>query len=249
MKKKAVLFDMDGVLVDVSQSYRLAVKQTAERFLDREISLEVIQQYKNRGGLNNDWDLTEQLLLDHGLKIGKEKIIAVFQQFYKGENHNGLIRHEQWMIPRETLAKVARHFKTGIVTGRPRAEAMYTLKHFDMLSFFPVVIVMEDVPPGQGKPNPLGLRLALEKLGAAGGWYLGDTIDDMLAAKGAGLIPVGVVHNCSPGNPLMLTPCQPEVILRQAGALDVITDFTNAAAFFKQLAAVIGTPPRGAGEE
>ncbi len=249
MKKKAVLFDMDGVLVDVSNSYRLAVKQTAERFLDREISLEVIQQYKNRGGLNNDWDLTEQLLLDHGLKIGKEKIIAVFQQIYKGKNHNGLIQNEQWMIPGETLVKVARYFKTGIVTGRPRAEAMYTLKHFDMLSFFPVIIVMEDVPPGQGKPDPLGIRLALEKLEAAGGWYLGDTIDDMLAAKGAGLIPVGVVHNCSPGNPQMPTHCQPEAILRQAGALEVITDFTNAAAVFKQLAAVIGTLHCGVSEE
>ena len=82
MKTKAVLFDMDGVLVDVSNSYRLAVKKTAAHFLNREISLDTIQQYKNRGGLNNDWDLTESILHDHGLKVDKEKIIRVFQQFY-----------------------------------------------------------------------------------------------------------------------------------------------------------------------
>ena len=46
MKTKAVLFDMDGVLVDVSNSYRLVVKKTVNHFLNREISLDTIQ---NRG--------------------------------------------------------------------------------------------------------------------------------------------------------------------------------------------------------
>ena len=32
-----LLFDMDGVLVDVSQSYRLVIKKTAEFFTSKEI--------------------------------------------------------------------------------------------------------------------------------------------------------------------------------------------------------------------
>jgi len=45
---EALLFDMDGVLVDVSASYRLAIKKTVERFLGKDISLEEIQEYKAR---------------------------------------------------------------------------------------------------------------------------------------------------------------------------------------------------------
>jgi len=39
LREKALLFDMDGVLVDVSQSYRLAIKKTAEYFAGQEVEL------------------------------------------------------------------------------------------------------------------------------------------------------------------------------------------------------------------
>jgi len=219
MKTKAVLFDMDGVLVDVSNSYRLAVKKTAEHFLNREISIDTIQQYKNRGGLNNDWDLTESILHDHGLKVDKEKIIRVFQRFYLGKNHDGLIQQEQWLLSRETLNWICQHFKTGIVTGRPGSEALFTLKRFKVRHFFQVVVTMEDVPRDRGKPDPLGIQLALEKLQAADGWYIGDTIDDMIAGKKAGLIPIGVVNNQD-----SVIGHQQEELLRKYGAVEVITD-------------------------
>jgi len=65
---RAVIFDMDGVLVDVSWSYSLTVKRVVERFLKKEIPFSLIQFYKSRGGLNNDWDLTESILKDLGIK-------------------------------------------------------------------------------------------------------------------------------------------------------------------------------------
>ena len=191
---KAVLFDMDGVLVDVSESYRRAVKQTAETFLEVDISLETIQGYKNRGGLNNDWDLTEAIITDHGLTIPKETIIEVFQRFYLGNDFDGLIHMERWLAEKDVLSTIGRGFKTGIVTGRPREEAIYTLKRFGTEHFFQVVFTMDDVPPGKGKPDPLGIQLALRELGVSEGWYIGDSIDDMTAAIKAGLIPIGIVN-------------------------------------------------------
>ena len=59
---KAALFDMDGVLVDVSKSYLVAIQKTVEFYLNMTVGLREIQKYKNRGGLNNDWDLTECIL-------------------------------------------------------------------------------------------------------------------------------------------------------------------------------------------
>ena len=67
-----IVLDMDGVLVDVSASYREAVRMTARLFFkgttgwdqlpDPLFSLEEIAAVKQTGGLNNDWDLTYRIL-------------------------------------------------------------------------------------------------------------------------------------------------------------------------------------------
>lgn len=69
MKSKyLIVFDMDGVIIDVSGSYRETVRQTARRFFkgfrswedlpDPLFSLEDLARLKQSGGLNNDWDLS-----------------------------------------------------------------------------------------------------------------------------------------------------------------------------------------------
>ncbi len=70
--KKLIIFDMDGVLVDVSASYRDTVRKTAHLFLscaaggenlpDPMFSLEDLSAVKQSGGLNNDWDLTHRVV-------------------------------------------------------------------------------------------------------------------------------------------------------------------------------------------
>ena len=65
---KLIVFDMDGVLIDVSGSYRETVRQTARLFFNIAPSSEQLPQplfpladlaaVKQSGGLNNDWDLS-----------------------------------------------------------------------------------------------------------------------------------------------------------------------------------------------
>ena len=67
-----LVFDMDGVLVDVSGSYREATRQAAYTFLkdckggellpDPLFSLEELAAVKQSGGLNNDWDMTHRVI-------------------------------------------------------------------------------------------------------------------------------------------------------------------------------------------
>ena len=69
---KLIVFDMDGVIVDVSGSYREAVRQTARLFFngiasgkdlpDPLFSLSDLAGVKQAGGLNNDWELTYHVL-------------------------------------------------------------------------------------------------------------------------------------------------------------------------------------------
>jgi HAD superfamily hydrolase (TIGR01548 family) len=68
-----LIFDMDGVLIDVSRSYRKTIQQTIQIYLEtclgfprsKEgwITNEEISLFKSVGGFNNDWDLTSGLLL------------------------------------------------------------------------------------------------------------------------------------------------------------------------------------------
>ncbi len=192
---KAVLFDMDGVLVDVSSSYRITIQRVVEFFSGESISPERIQYYKNCGGLNNDWDLCEYILVERGVEVARHEVVEKFQAIYVGDHFNGLITREKWLLNRRHLTWISERFKTGIVTGRPAAEARFTLNHFKMSIFFPVVITMEDVPPGRGKPDPLGLALAMEGLAAREGYYVGDTVDDMEASQRAGLLPIGISNS------------------------------------------------------
>lgn len=67
-QKKLIVFDMDGVLIDVSMSYRDTARQTARLFFsgargwkdlpDPLFPLADLARVKQSGGLNNDWDLT-----------------------------------------------------------------------------------------------------------------------------------------------------------------------------------------------
>ncbi len=66
--KRLIVFDMDGVIIDVSRSYRDTVRQTAKLFFkgtrswgdlpDPLFQLSDLARVKQSGGLNNDWDLT-----------------------------------------------------------------------------------------------------------------------------------------------------------------------------------------------
>ncbi|ELY54017.1 TIGR01548 family HAD-type hydrolase [Natronolimnohabitans innermongolicus] len=58
MNADAVVLDVDGVLVDVADSYRRAIVESVERVYDRTIRKPDIQQFKDAGGFNNDWELT-----------------------------------------------------------------------------------------------------------------------------------------------------------------------------------------------
>lgn len=188
----AIIFDMDGVLVDVSTSYMLAIKKTAEYFLKKSISLKEIWEYKTKEGYNNDWDATQAILLSHGVNIDKKEIIDIFQQFYLGNKFDRLIKNEKLLLSRNTIQKLKKYYKLGIVTGRPFEEAYYTLRRFDITDLFDVVITMKDMK-GKYKPDPYGIKLAIKKLNVKRAVYVGNSIDDIKSAIYAGVTPIGVI--------------------------------------------------------
>jgi HAD superfamily hydrolase (TIGR01548 family) len=190
----AILFDMDGVLVDVTSSYRKAIQETVGFFTGKKALLKKIQNLKQRGGYNNDWDLTEAIIKSKGKNVLKTEIINKFQEFYIGtKGKKGFIENEEWLLSVDLLTQLSKKYVLGIVTGRPKEEALYVLRKFKVENLFDVVVAMEDYPSEKAKPDPYPINLALEKLGNPEAIYVGDSVDDITAAKRANAKPIGCI--------------------------------------------------------
>ena len=189
-RPEALLFDMDGVLADVRRSYREAIVRTCASF-GVEAGHELISAVKAAGSANDDWAVTHGVLARAGVEASLEDVTARFEEIYQGTDEApGLRRHETLIPSRELLEELARSFKVGIVTGRPRADAERFLREQRVRGSFSAVVCREDGPL---KPDPAPVRTLLQQLEARTAWMLGDTPDDVRAAVGAGVVPVGVV--------------------------------------------------------
>jgi HAD superfamily phosphatase len=216
MRAEVLVFDMDGVLVDVTASYGETIRETVRRFTGREVSHEAIQDLKNAGGWNNDWELTHKLIRDAGVAVDYETVVAAFQSLFLGSDGNGWIRRERW-IPRPGLLEtLARRYRMAIFTGRTHQEARLTLERFARGIPFDPVIGSDDVR--EGKPAPEGLLRIAERTDASALVYVGDTVDDARAARAARVPFVGIAATQNPRR------AELEALLSAEGAFAVLAD-------------------------
>ena len=190
LQPQGLLFDMDGVLADVSQSYRRAIIETAATY-GVELRAEEIRAAKTEAGSNNDWALTQRLLQRRGVQADLSEVTERFESLYQGTAQRpGLRRTENLLASPGLLESLSRRVPLGVVTGRPRADAERFLKENGVADRLSALVCLEDAPL---KPDPRPVRLALKQLGIERAWMIGDTPDDLAAARRAGVLPLGVV--------------------------------------------------------
>ena len=105
-----LVFDMDGVLVDVSDSYRETIVRTVHLFTGKTITRDSIQDYKNLGGYNNDWILSQKSCRDLGVEVAYEEIVETFND---SSSNQGLINRERWLPEPGLLDRLADAFRAG----------------------------------------------------------------------------------------------------------------------------------------
>ena len=218
MSKPILIFDMDGVLVDVTESYRETIARTAEHFTGEPVTRERIQEYKNRGGFNDDWRLTHQIVTDAGVDVAFDAVKERFQKIFLGDGAGGLILRERWVARPGMLENLAQRFRLAVFTGRPRAEAEITLRRFAGGLVFDPVLAMEEVE--NHKPHPEGLLRILKDHSECKPFYIGDTVDDARCARAAGVPFIGIA---APSNPAYIDL----VFLFQAEGAYAIVDDIN----------------------
>jgi histidinol-phosphate aminotransferase len=187
---QALLLDLDGVVADVSRSYRAAIAATTRSF-GVELETGAIAGAKAAGDANDDWELTRRLLAQRGVVVPLAEVTARFEALYQGSVASpGLRTRERLLVSRDLLEQLARRIPLAIVTGRPRRDAERFLEEQAIAPLFRTLVAREDAPL---KPDPAPVALALERLGVARAWMAGDTPDDVRAARAAGVVPLGVV--------------------------------------------------------
>ncbi|KGF85590.1 TIGR01548 family HAD-type hydrolase [Prochlorococcus marinus] len=192
-----ILFDIDGVIRSVENSYRLSLKKTVYKFSGWEPNYIDIDNAKNEGIWNNDWDLSLELIKrcikrdNLKLKIPpREKIVKCFEKFYFGGDPNKDSKYWSGFITNEELLVDKKFFDSlqsngiiwGFVSGAESASAKFVLeKRVGLKS--PPLVSMGDAPD---KPNPKGfIELSKKLLGNKLGpsnipiAYVGDTIADI----------------------------------------------------------------------
>lgn len=205
---------MDGVLVDVSRSYMLAIKKTVEFFLGSIIPIAEVEAMKQVPGNNDDFDCTRSILLAYGIPATEKALIKKFQEFYQGKNFDGLIKNERFLLREDTLKALSSQCTLAIFTGRDRKESTYALEKAEAAKYFKTVITAEDVK--KKKPDPEGLLKLLDKYKPQDVWYVGDSVDDAAAARKAEVPFVGVIP---PGTS---NPAELKSILLRKGAARVL---------------------------
>ena len=221
-----IVFDMDGVLVEVSRSYREAIRETVCHFTGELVSHDLIQDFKNAGGWNNDWLLSQRMIADRGKQVEYADVVECFNQVFLGENGDGLIRHEKWVPAPGMLERLSEQARLAIFTGRAKYEADVTLQRYaNGMRFHPLIT---DECVANPKPAPDGLRLVMQEYPEQTIWYLGDTVDDARSAQAARVPFIGVSSRENPRHQEIAG------ILRDCGAFAVLSNVNELEALVSE---------------
>jgi HAD superfamily phosphatase len=181
---KILIFDVDGVLVDVRRSYWLSALETMRFLTGKRVSWSELHKWKSKPGNNDDWSLVSNWATALGRRTSYEEARDAFQQFYWGKDGKiGNVRREKLIVTPQQIEKWATRFELNLFTGRTREEFSYTFDRWAAAKHFRTVVTMNDVP--RKKPYPDGLLKILGERDPATALYVGDNVDDALSARDA----------------------------------------------------------------
>jgi HAD superfamily hydrolase (TIGR01548 family) len=191
-----LIFDVDGVLVDVRQSFWRSALETMRFLTGKRVTWAELYKWKNKPGNNDDWSMVSNWATTLGRPTTYEEARDAFQRFYWDcDGRPGNVRREKMLVTPKQVERWARRFEVNLFTGRTRREFTYSFERWAGTRHFRAVITMDDV--ARKKPYPDGLVKILEKRDPRSALYLGDNVDDGLAAQAAGvpfmaILPRGV---------------------------------------------------------
>ena len=175
------VFDLDGTLADTLPLIYLAFNEALEPALGRSMSGEEI---RSKFGPPDNHIIATMLPGQSG-----DEAFARYVAAYERE-------HERLVTAFNGIEKVTRlaseaGMKLGVVTGKSRQTALFTLQAVGLLRYFPVVYAGAAV--ARPKPGAEAVTKILADLGhdpGTAGAFIGDSAADVIAGRAAGLTTI-----------------------------------------------------------
>ncbi len=185
MNSFAVIFDMDGVIIDSNPFHKISLRQFCAQHGYHLSDEELLN--KIYGRTNNDWirNLFGDLPKERILELGEEKE-ALFRELYKNEIKP--------LAGLESFLKLleARKITKAIGTSAPRSNVDFCLAATRLEKYFETILDQSDVE--HGKPNPEIYLKVANRIGFAPKQCIvfEDSLSGVEAAQRAGSKVVGV---------------------------------------------------------
>jgi pyrophosphatase PpaX len=184
---QAVLFDLDGTLIDTVElirvSFRFATKAVLGYELPDEVTMANVGQPLARQ--------FREMAPDHA-----DDLLRTFREFNMA-HHDELAKAYPGTL--EVLGELrAKGVPMGIVTSKGTEAANRGIDRFGLRPFMQAIVTADDVEIH--KPDPFPLRFAATLVGAELGYciYVGDSPHDMQAAVAGGAIAVAALWGAFP---------------------------------------------------
>jgi phosphoglycolate phosphatase-like HAD superfamily hydrolase len=176
----------------VRGTYWRSALDTVKHLTGKRVTYAELHKWKSKPGFNDDWNMTAAWATSLGRPTAYDEAREAFNKFYWGSaGRPGNVRNEKLLVTPRQIERWARHYELNLFTGRNRKEFSYTFDAWLGVRYFRKVITMDDVECI--KPHPEGLHKILGKRDPATALYLGDNIDDALAARDAGVAFMAII--------------------------------------------------------
>ena len=180
---KAVIFDMDGVIVDSERQWQLAEGEFFRSLMPhwRE------EDHHKIVGLAVE-DLYHWLVREYSLTASKENFLRQCDELAHVVYNERVSLTPGFMELLDDLRR--RRIPVGLASSSPKMWVNMTLRRFGLSEALAAQAVADDVPSGRTKPQPDLYELVLRRLGlkAEGCLAIEDSAFGVRAAKSAGLV-------------------------------------------------------------
>jgi phosphoglycolate phosphatase len=198
---RAVILDLDGTLADTATEIALALNETLAELGARAVSLEAATALIGRGVRS----LVERALEEEGGATDLDHAVERFEMHY-----GRVVATRAMLFPGVKEGLVALRdggFSLGVVTNKPRAFTEKLLAHLGIDAFFESVVAGDDGL--RRKPFGDMLTAAAHAMGVEIGetLMLGDSDNDVLAARDAGCLVWCVPYGYNEGRPAQSLAC------------------------------------------
>jgi beta-phosphoglucomutase family hydrolase len=187
---KAVIFDMDGVIIDTEPYHNLS-----ERKVFEEIGIKVRpEELQRRAGKTNE-ALFESVLKEKGRKADVSKLVERKMELI-AKLMKGRIKPNDGFL--DLMDELERNgFKAAVATSSSRDFAENILNMLKIRKKFEVVVTADDIE--KCKPNPEIFLLTARLLGVKPGdcVVIEDSANGVIAAKRAGMKCIGYINKNS----------------------------------------------------